>query len=86
MAKRNLVAELRQELVETEKRASALRSAISALSEISFPRRGAAAGRPRRKKGAASTSGRKPRISAAGRRRISEAQKARWARQRVARK
>jgi hypothetical protein len=82
MAKRSLVAELRNELVEAERRANALRAALGALTGIQAA--SAPAGRRGRRASTRTAAPRKKRrISAAGRRRISEAQKARWAKQKA---
>jgi hypothetical protein len=84
MAKRSLVAELRYELTEAERRVNALRAALSALAGIQMG--SAPAGRKGRNASATAAAPKKRRISAAGRRRISEAQKARWARRKAEKK
>jgi hypothetical protein len=84
MAKRSLVAELRHELTEAERRVNALRAALSALAGIQMA--SAPAGRKGRNASPTAAAPKKRRISAAGRRRISEAQKARWARRKAAKK
>jgi hypothetical protein len=85
MVKRSLLGELRNELMEAERRVNALRAALGALTGIRTA--SAPAGRRgRRPSTRTGTPRKKRRISAAGRRRISEAQKARWAKQKAAQK
>jgi hypothetical protein len=87
MARRNLVSDLQSELKATEARAAALRSAIRALSGVPSPFDTSEGGRRASSGEAApaSTPGRRKRsrLSAAARKRISDAQKARWAKQRA---
>jgi hypothetical protein len=79
MAESNILELLKKEANALESRLAGLKSAISALSGD--------VGRARGRKGAFSLAGPKKRVmSAAARKRISDAQKARWAKQRAAKK
>jgi len=64
---RRLIRQLRQERAHKQRKAQQLDEAIVLLRKLGGPSRGRGVGRPRR------------RISAAGRRRIVAAQRARWA-------